>query len=109
MDYRPATLPGLQLRHAHCEPSSARIDVSNNEHPRVPIDAGLDATHGRDPGDFPQNRSSMNRKYGAEVMALNEGRLTGLGVGVSRNTPHVGAHGRPEMPHILRERKPISR
>jgi hypothetical protein len=109
MDDRPASPPGHQLRHAHSEPSRARIDVTINKHPSVPVDADRDAPYGRDSGDFPQNRSSMNRKYGAEVMALNEGRLTGLGVGVSRNTPHVGAHGRPEMPHILRERKPISR
>ena len=42
---------GLQLRHAHSEPSNARIDAPINEHPRVPADAGLDAPHGRDPGD----------------------------------------------------------
>ena len=41
----------------------------------------------------------MNCKHGAEVMVLNVGRLTGLGVGVSRNTPHIGALARPEMPH----------
>ena len=42
---------GLQLRHAHSEPSNAPIDVAINEHPRLPADAGLDAPHGRDPGD----------------------------------------------------------
>ena len=51
LDDRPASLPGLQLRHAHSEPSNARIDAPINEHPRVPADADLDAPHGRDPGD----------------------------------------------------------
>ena len=41
----------------------------------------------------------MNCKYRAEVMALNVWLLTSLGVGVSRNTPPVGAQARPEMPH----------
>ena len=39
MDDRAASLPDLQLRHAHSEPSSARIDVTINEHPSVPVDA----------------------------------------------------------------------
>jgi hypothetical protein len=81
MDDRAASLPDLQLRHAHSEPSSARIDVTINEHPSVPVDADLDALYGRDPGDFPKNRFPVNCKYGAEVMALNVLLLTSLGVG----------------------------
>jgi hypothetical protein len=40
--------------HAHNEPSSARIDVTINEHVCVSIDAGLEAPHGRDTGDSPK-------------------------------------------------------
>jgi hypothetical protein len=59
MDDHPASLPGHQLRHAHSEPSSARIDVTINEHPSVPGDADLDAQHGRDPGDSPKTAPKL--------------------------------------------------